>query len=246
MPITIPEFVQFQASLFPLRGLWNAAPNEGDRFVNAEIDWGSPGLLGVSCVQFQLSGNSPLAFSQIVALSVDNSRCGSDVDFIFPDSGFLLTVPGFNQGVYPVFTNALMFYVSAPLAELGDITIAQILNSMPPPVAIQPSREQQQASATGIDPVTGITQIIPTGTAGTLNTISIAYGNLAPATGGSAGLELLGPGLLWAGFISTAPTEGQFPVSGLNVRFSNGVQLAVNSSSLTAGYLTVNLYYSVP
>lgn len=246
MPITIPEFVQFQAPLFPLRGLWNSAPQEGDRFVNAEIDWGSPGLFGVSCVQFQLSGNSPLAFSQIVALSVDNSRCGSDVDFIFPDSGFILTVPAFNQGIYPVFTNALMFYVNSPLAELGDITIAQILNSMPPPVAIQPSREQQQASVGAINPVTGTTQIIPPGTAGTLNAFSIAYGNLAPATGGSAGLELLGPSLLWAGFISTAPTEGQFTMSGLDVRFSNGVQLAVNSSSLTAGYLTVNLYYSVP
>jgi hypothetical protein len=101
--ITIPQFVQFQTSLFPLRGLWNSPPREGDRFVNAEIDWGSPGLSGVHCVQFLLSGNSPVAFSQIVAISVDNSRCGSDVDFIFPDSGFLLTVPAFNQGVYPSF-----------------------------------------------------------------------------------------------------------------------------------------------
>lgn len=253
MPIIIPEFVQFQGVLYPLRGLWNTAPAEGDRFVNAEIDWGSPGLLGVSCVQFQLSGNSPVAFSQIVAISVDNSRCGSDVDFIFPDSGFILTVPGFNQGVYPVFTNALMFYVNAPLAVLGDITIAQILNSMPPPVAIQPSSEQEQASVSSI-PLTAnsSTPLLGTGISGTLFGFSIPYAALQGAAEGGCFISLTdGTGrTLWQGQISlTANQEvsSTFTVTGLRVRFTAGINFVVSGfNGIVSGTATPNIYYSVP
>jgi hypothetical protein len=112
MPLQIPAFVQYQGVTPILRGLWNQKPVEGDRFISAEIDWGTlGGTPPYTCVQFQLSGNSPVALSQIVALSIDNGRCGSDADFIFPDSGFVLTVAAHNQGIFPVFTNALSFYV---------------------------------------------------------------------------------------------------------------------------------------
>lgn len=254
MPITIPEFVQFQAPLFPLRGLWNSIAAEGDRFVNAEIDWGSPGLFGVSCVQFQLSGNSPVAFSQIAALSVDNSRCGSSVDFIFPDSGFILTVPAFNQGVYPVFTNALMFYVNAPKTVLGDITIAQILNSVPPPVAIQPSGEQQSAGVAGVNmSANGSTQVVPASVSGTLQGFVITYTAVGTAGGESAILTLYdGTGKpLWQGSATVAeanqPQSMTIPVTGLDIRFTNGITLQVASSTLNAtSPLSVNVYYSVP
>jgi hypothetical protein len=112
--------------------LWNAKPPEGDRFRNAEIDWiTTRGSL--TAVQFLLSDNSPIALSQIVALCVDNSRSGADVDFLFAGSGFLLTVAARTQGLYPVFSNALMFYAIAASAAAGDITTIQILNSLPPP-----------------------------------------------------------------------------------------------------------------
>lgn len=243
MPIVIPEFVQFQGVLFPLRGLWNASPPEGDRFVNAEIDWGSPGLFGVSCVQFQLSGNSPVAFSQIVAMSVDNSRCGSDVDFIYPDSGFVLTVPAFNQGIYPVFTNALMFYANSPNATLGDITIVQILNSQPPPVAIQPTSEQESATFQDINLANnGSTQLVGAGISGTLDGFSL---NTSIATG-SAGIQLIdGTGkVLWSGF-ATEPAGTISSPAGFRVRFTNGISFIVAASTAT-GFVTANLYYSVP
>src|SRR5258708_37754783 len=125
MPVTIPAFSQFQGQLFPLRGLWNKRPPEGDQFINAEINWGTA---NTAAIQFSLSGNSPVALSQIVALYVDNRRCGVDVDFLFPDSGFLLSVPPHAQGLYPVLTNALMFYVIGTGAATVDVTILQILN----------------------------------------------------------------------------------------------------------------------
>lgn len=250
MPLTIPNFVQFQAPLFPLRGLWNVSPGEGDRFVNAEIDWGTPGLTGASCVQFQLSGNSPVAFSQIVAMSVDNSRCGSDVDFIFPDSGFILTVPAFNQGVYPVFTNALMFYANSPLSVLGDVTIVQILNSMPPPVAIQPSSEQQQAGLQQLGLVTnGSTPVIPASVlGGTIDNIAVTI-SIGTGTTGAGLLQLVdGTGqVLWETIVEAATGNTSISIPNLRLRFRNGVNAVVSISTLTGlPFATINLYYSTP
>lgn len=251
MPITIPEFVQFQGVLYPLRGLWNSAPAEGDRFVNAEIDWGSPGLLGVSCVQFQLSGNSPVAFSQIVAMSVDNSRNGSNVDFIFPDSGFVLTVPGFNQGVYPVFTNALMFYASSPLAGLGDITIVQILNSQPPPVAVQPAEEQSLATAPGIDiSANGSTVLVPAPQSGTIQAFTLVV-TTDSSTAGECEFQLQdGAGHILYQQTLIAPVgifQTSIPVTGVRLRFIGGLNAVITlSSGITSGNIAVNLYYSSP
>ena len=78
MSQTIPAFVQYQQPMFPLRGLWNNAPPEGDYFINCTLDWAA---VDATAVQFSVAGNSPVALSQIVALAVDNSRCGADVDF---------------------------------------------------------------------------------------------------------------------------------------------------------------------
>src|SRR5262249_24566930 len=147
---------------------------EGDRFVNAEIQWRITTGATV-CVQFDLSGNSPVAFSQIVAFSVDNSRCAGDVQFVFPDSGFVLDVPAYNQGVYPVFSNSLMFYALSPRGVVGDITVFQVLNSMPPPVAIQPSVIQEAVAPGGVlmDGSVASVQLVPAGVSGTLVGLSV-------------------------------------------------------------------------
>jgi hypothetical protein len=246
MPLTIPAFDQYQQPMFPLRGLWHKAPPEGDLFVNAEIDWIV--TTKSTAVQFSLSGNSPVAISQIVALSVDNSRSGADVDFVFPDSGFILTVPAHNQLVSPVFTNAMMFYASAPGAIAGDITIFQILNSMPPPVQIAPSSAQNHASVSPIPLQTnGFTQIVPLGVSGTLNSLNI---NATSAGIGVASLSLAdGAGhTLWQGILDFPATGGNvvFPVTGLSARFFNGITLQITSTTFVSGWVTVNLYYSQP
>ena len=245
MPVIVPPFVQYQSPMFPLRGLWNHAPDEGDQFVNVEIDWtvSPPG----QAVQFSLSGNSPVALSQIVALSVDNGRSGVDVDFIFPDSGFVLTVPAHDQGVYPVFTNALMFYASAPGSAAGDITIVQILNSLPPPVPVQTTQQQNHARLASVSLANGT---IPfpelVGINGTLNTMSAA---IDPTAAGSAQLALVdGRGsTVWFAqpiFTAAGPTL-YLPLTGLAVRFVNGLSIVITGSTLT-GTAFFNLYYSVP
>jgi hypothetical protein len=249
LPLTIPPFDQYQSPIVPLRGLWNAAPKEGDKFITAEIDW----LVTTKnqAVQFAVSANSPVSFSQIVALAVDNSRSGADVDFVFSDSGFILTVPAHNQGVFPVFTNGLMFYAISTAAIAGDVTTFQVLNSMPPPTYIAPSDEQNFAGLlAGNLAVNGSNVVIAAGVNGTLHTISITAAIAEGATAGTAVLQLFdGTGReLWLTVLN-APANGvidpTFPVTGINIRFVNGVNAVISGSSL-AGTLVVNLYYSQP
>jgi hypothetical protein len=250
LPLTIPAFVQYQAQLVPLRGLWNRAPPEGDYFVNAEIDWlvSPPG----NAVQFALAGNSPVALSQIAALAVDNGRSGADCDFIFPDSGFVLTVPAHNQLISPVFTNALMFYASSPAAILGDTTVLQILNSLPPPIPIAPSSAQNHASSQGIPlAVNGSTPIIAAGITGTLNTLNINVSAVSGASAGFAVLSLIdGTGkLVWQTTLAQAASTDNnfnFPMSGLSLRFANGLSLSITGSTYAGDWVVVNAFYSQP
>lgn len=250
MPLIVPPFSQYQGPLFPLRGLWNKRPPEGDYFVNAEIDWGTA---NTSAIQFALSGNSPVALSQIVALYVDNRRCGVDCDFLFPDSGFLLTVPAHAQGLFPVLTNALMFYVIGQGAALNDVTIVQILNSLPPPIPLVPSTQQNSVSVTGINALAnGTTALVPVAISGTLNTLSVSVDLTAGATAGTVQLSVVdGTGaVLWANFFGVpASTTINVPINltGLSVRFRNGLSLVVAlSTNLTVGAVDVNTYYTTP
>jgi hypothetical protein len=252
MPITVPPFQAYQAPLIPLPGKWNAKPVEGDKFVPAEIDWGVT-TGGTNAVQFALSSFSPVEFSQIVALYVDNGRNGSDVDFLFPDTGKQLTVPAYCQGLFPVITNSLTFYCVSALAGVGDVTIFEILNSLPPPIAVLPSQEQSQASATGIAmTATGSTQVIPPGTIGTIQSASILLSYATGASAQTCDFQLIdGNGtVLFAYHIaapaSTVATLAPINLGPLRLRFFNGVRFVVTQTTMTSCVATVNLYYSVP
>lgn len=251
MPLTLPPFGQYQSPIVPLRGLWRSAPREGDFFVNIEIDWAIYLAQGVGAVQLQFAGNSPVAMSQIVALAVDNSRCGADIQFQFPDSGSELAVPSHEGGVFPCFTNALMFYVIGGATVPGDISVFQVCNSMPPPVALSATFAQNHASATGIGTANGTTPIIAAGTSGTLNTISLSIELQGGAAIESLFLSLVdGTGrTVWVG-VYNVPAGGVLNQSvnlpGLALRFADGLGLMVSASSVTSGYLTANLYYSTP
>jgi len=249
LPFTIPPFQQYQGVMVPLRGLWNRKPPEGDRFVSAEIDWLTPGIN--NCVQFQLSGNTPVPMSQIAALYVDNARCGSDVTFLFGDSGFLLVIPAYAEGLYPVLTNALMFYCSAPSAAAADVTVLQILNSIPPTASVQLGQQQQSNNSVGINlAAAGTTQIVPLGVSGTLNAFTITL------TGVGAGGALVylqdGTGrVLWGNnVVAPAGATQTLPIvfNDLKLRFNNGLVFIVAAgTTLAAGSVgSVNVFYSIP
>lgn len=253
MPLTIPPFSQFQGVLVPLRGLWNKAPQEGDRFINAEIDWvtvNPPGG-GPQAQQFSVGGNSPVSLSQIAALYVDNSRCGSDVSFLFPDSGFELVVPAHSQVLAPVLSNALMFYAVTKSAFLGDVTVLQILNSIPPPIPITPSTLQSQAFATSIVLAAGNTQLVPVGVNGILEYATI---NIDMQTAGTAGAVTLTLSdqthTLWQTAL-TLPinSSANLPINvgPLNVRFAGGIVFSIGPvTGFTGNFISVGVYYSTP
>ena len=249
MPLTIPPFNQYQAPIVPLRGLWNAAPPEGDKFITAEIDW----LVTTTqqAVQFAVSANSPVSFSQIVALAVDNSRSGADVVFVFSDSGFELVVPAREQVVAPVFTNALMFYAISNNAQAGDITAFQVLNSRPPVIALSPAFDQNHAAQGGIGPGNGTTAVVPAGVSGTLNVLSISFDVTVGATAESGAVSLIdGTGkTLWTNLFAVganATSNFDPTIGGLAIRFVNGINCVVSSSTFTSGFIVVNVYYSQP
>lgn len=242
--------MQYQAPLYPLRGLWNAVPPEGDRFVSAEIDWGQTVPLG-QAVQFQLSGNSPLSFSQIVAFMCDNTRNASDATFLFPDSGYTLVVPAYCQGTFPVLTNALMFYVASVGAVTGDRTVFQVLNSMPPPVAVQESAIQENNGVVGIAlNANATTAVVPPGVNGTLELINLDIAGLS-ATGNCQIALLDGNTPAKVLYITNAVsnTTGatlNYNIGPMRVGFVNGINVAITGTTLTGGLLIVNVYYGVP
>jgi hypothetical protein len=236
----------------PLRAQWNKTPPEGERFVSGEIDWTSGGAPN-RAVQVSLGGNSPVAISQIIAIAVDNSRCGADVQFIFSDSGFVLNIPTHIQGVYPVFTNALNFYIVSSGSNSGDITAWTVLNSMPPPLSIQPTATQQNIVSPSI-PLTAnsSTQVIPTTVSGTLTAIDINPVLTAGASAGSVTISLVGGGgqTHWSRTYSVPANSTISPsttLTGLATHFWNGMTLVVSGSTgITAGNVYANLYYTVP
>lgn len=249
MPITIPPFAQYQAPIVPLRGLWNSKPPEGDMYAQFEIDWLTT-TGNLSAVQIALNMNSPVALSQLVAMMVDNRRCGYDVDFLFPDSGYLFTVPAYNQLVAPIFTNALTFYASADGVVAGNQTNFMVFNSMPPPVAWNPTAMQTFDSVNNIQLENGTTQLLASTVSGTLNgfviTVNFAQTGVAQLviTDGSGAV-------LWHDGVSGTSGNSQVvTVSGLAIKFVDGLSLTVSGATFpaagTGGVANVNLFYTTP
>jgi hypothetical protein len=219
--------------------------------VAAEIDWGittGPGM----AVQFQLSGNSPVAFSQIVAMQVDNTSNSSDVQFLFPDSSYTLVVPAYTQITTPVFTNALQFYVFSPGAVAADRTVFQAFNSVPPPVAVQRSEEQVSLATTGVLlAANAVTHLIPLTVSGTVTGVQMLFYIPVEATAETAACALQdGTGAyLWEGNVgATAGATQNFSVNLTAVRlgFNLGLTFVVSGTTLGAGAASVNVYYQVP
>lgn len=246
MPIVIPPFVQYQQPIVPLRGLWNTKPKEGEFFANIEIVWGE--TTTGRALQILMSANSPVAFSQIVALYVDNRKCGYDVDFVFPDSNFTLTVPAYQQGLYPVFTNALMFYiVGAEGINEGNDTVVQVCNSLPPPVTFAPTSMQSTDAVSDVSlAANGTTAVVPAGINGTLQgfTVTVNAGSTGTAT-----LQLVdGTGkVLLARAIDMAQGDSQvITVTGISVRFANGLNFIVSNAAFTAAAADASVFYTTP
>jgi hypothetical protein len=231
---------------------WDQAPVEGSKLIPVEVDWGTMG--GASnCVSFNLQNNATLNFSQIVALSIDNSACGSDIEFVFPDTTETLSIPSYSpKTILPVFTNQTQFWLSCPSAQSEDITRFSILNSMPPPIAVPTTQEQNIASVQSIaGDAVAATPIISASVSGTLENVFLNwYGSGVSASNANWQLidgsnNVLGSGVQQT--ISGAKTVNTALIlSDVRIRFQNGVSLKVTLAAAAGSLFSANLYYRTP
>lgn len=257
-----PGAPSFRSGLNPREVGWRIRPPEGDRSAAANIAWGvddvDPGGTAIGALQFNLSSVSTAEFSQIAALYVDNLQSGADVDFIFQDTQFRLTVPAGSQGLYPIISKSRQFVAVAAMAILGDATYVQILNSLPPPVAIEKSVFMSVALVSGVSIAASLsTPIVAAGTTGTMTGALAIISNAAASGGGNAlvGVELQDGnantlvasafGLQSGGFV---PSTIVIDLSAVNVRFEDGINLVLTKSggATIAGSVIVNFYYRTP
>src|SRR5487761_1191970 len=124
--LAVPPAGPYNGSLYPY-GIANAAqaPPEGAMAVSASFAWPADGpsiLVNI--------GQPGSVVSQICGLYVNNSGCSQPVSFWFADSQYLLTVPAYSIGWYPVYTRLLQFTAYCLNAEAGDQTFIQVYNSL--------------------------------------------------------------------------------------------------------------------
>jgi len=256
MPITVPPAVNYPGPLIYLRSQLFNPPPEGNRMIPVEIDWGEMGGAN-NCVAFNLSQLGPLDFTQIVALSVDNSECGADIQIVFTDSAQTYSVPAYAPSTtFEVFTNSLSFFVLAEYGEESvDITRMAILNYLPPPFAIPATREQNNVTGANIN-ITGAgsTQVIPTGTTGTLEAMTIQATIVTASAAGASTCYLQdGTGKL-CGVATIASSTGMsqstliLNLPECNIRFSNGLSLYQTGgwTPSAASFFTYNILYRSP
>jgi hypothetical protein len=233
-------------------------PTEGRRQVNCEIQWGN--YTGNS-VNVNLQQNATLALTQIIALSVDNSQCGADVQFIFPDSSDVLTIPAGNpKTIVEVFTSSKQFYVTTGLngqiVLAADTTRFIILNYLPPPIAV-PTSEEQNTAALGAIVAGGTTVpstvLVAAGISGTLENMYVYRGS--PQAGlsgpGSQTWDIEdGTGKVYASgtFAGGNLSSWNVPVlqlAGVRYRFNNGLLFKQAGDNL-GGTWSVNIGYRIP
>lgn len=254
MPFQVPNAVNYPSPLNAVPSRWASDPVEGPKIINCEVDWGAMGG-AEKTLNFNLQNNATLNFSQIVALAVDNSECGSDIQFSFPDTETTISIPAYAPyTIVPVFSNQTMFYLSSPNAESEDVTRFGILNSLPPPVAVPTTEEQQFANSYQADITSsGSLQLIPTSVNGTLENVMIAC-DIYDTSVGTSGTVVMtlkdGKGNVIArgsaATFATAANVSLFQGQMLRVRFQNGLVVQWTSVSIVNGALTANAFYRTP
>lgn len=262
MGIVVPgNAVNYPSPLVALASPFGTEPAEGRYQVPVEIDWGSMGgadyLVGINLAN---SGNTKF-ISQLCAVHVDNSACGSDIQFIFTDTAETITIPAYTPyAQVNIYSRSMQFFVAAGIegeeVETSDVTRFTLFNFVPPPSSITPSQEQDTSTASDIAGAVGNTQVVPAGTNGSLNVMYVNYsspfGGLAAA--GVMGLSLVdGTGkVLWVGQmgggILSAWNVVLVSLSDIDFRFQNGIKFeqTLIGGAAIAGAFSVVLGYRQP
>ena len=128
-------------------------PPEGNRTVPVAISWLQDAIAPAWAVHFNAREQRETPISQIAGIHVDNSFNSQACIVEFPDTQFQILVGPRSEAYYPVTTNGLEFFTWLETAPTQyDQTVIQVLNFLPPPVALI----QAQAIAGGSGTVTQV------------------------------------------------------------------------------------------
>lgn len=230
------------------------APKEGPGAITFNVDWSIPLAKGLDAMNVNLQNQATLEFSQICGLIVDNSNCGSDLDFIFPDTDVTVSVPAYAPyTVLQVNTQQVQFFIRALEPIAGDLTHFSVLNYAPSPVAVPVFTQQQSAVASSITiDGTAVTQLVPASVSGSLRAFNISAA-WVDAAADFNNLFVLRDGTgrtIWAGNLAgDMANDGQIvlsDMSNLNIRFQGGLQLIQSGGFTVNGTIDANIYYRVP
>lgn len=238
----VPPAVNYPTPLIAIPSNSQDQPREGRQQVAIDCLWGTMGGT-TKTIAINLQNNAVLNFTQISSLKIDNSNSGADVDFIFTDTGEIITIPANTPlCVVPVFSNALQFYVSCPNATPEDETRFIVLNYALDPADVNTSLAGSfsgSGTAVWIAPGPVITNIIPSTIAGvavngTLQNLIIAVSYLTTFTVNSFGQFQLRDGQgnvfipAWKLGVSSNITQIQvsqvvLQIDNANIRFRSGL-----------------------
>lgn len=258
MPLVLPPAVNYTTPLVSIPALWalRAIPPEGPKLVPVEINWGTDAGADLA-VNINMQNNAVLNFSRVVAISVDNSACAADVQFIFQDTSETTVIPAYTPKlIIEVFTNGTQFIIYAPNASDTDVTRFSFHNVMPPPVAVPVTQTQNNATANNIniDKTQGgvSTAIIAAGVNGIIEAFD-AQAYLTNDSAKNARYELRDgtAKVVWSTQVVSSGLSDTFQaitdLTGLHVPFRNGLYCHVVSSTLQTGSRGIfNLYYRTP
>lgn len=252
MSLIIPPAKNYKNPTVALVARYQNPPREGNRMVPMEILWGdySPNY----CVAVNLQNNATLEFSQVVALSVDNSDCGADVRFVFPDTGETTTIPAYSpKTIIEVFTNQVQFNIVAgfdnEIVLSGDTTRFSIHNSLPPPIAVPTTQEQNTISANNL-PADGSTTntILASTVNGTLEGLQVFRCSPFANLGTQMFVIQDGTGKVIAkGQFDTNNASNWFDgilidLNPMSVRFSGGLTQHQSGTNVGGSYVITALY----
>lgn len=252
-PLIIPTAVAYPTVLTVFPSNWRRPPPEQEKFIPFSINWGNDGGPN-NCVLIDIENKSTAPISQVVAIYVNAEGMQHDVQFVFQETQFTLTIPAGSTGLYPVPTVSRRFNVYAPDAASSENVYCVAFNFMPPPVAIESSEVNSLASASAVSLTATATQNL-TGSSGILTGIYLAAtGLLGGAGGGSVTIDITdaaGNVKFATGIILSAAEASPFVVlanlTGLKVAFV-GLLLTITTAgtAFASGGLFVDVYYKPP
>lgn len=273
MTFVLPPSVNYQSPIQSLPDTWQQNnPPEGARMIPFQIQWGTMGgaasQKAVSCNVRGGGQQSPNDFTNINALSIDNSQCGADIQFVFTDTDEIITIPAYAPlTIVPVFSRSQSFYVLTVAGQSvlsTDTTRFKVHNTLPPLIAVPVTQEQNAAAITATDiSGGGPYQIVGATISGTLQ-VGLASMSASNNGGGSYtssfalqdGTGRLLGSFAWSAFPGGDPTFNPdenaiiWQVGQVNMRFSGGISIVQTNIGgappATAAYLSTNLYYRTP